>query len=89
MVTRAAFIFFTYHFSYYNVTRIRNMYSQNPNNATTFSNTKLIFQKQSFIILCGQSLPMRPKARVLALISVMPKLLCAEYQQLELPDARS
>ncbi len=27
-------------------------------------------------------LPMRPKARVLALISVMPKLLCALYQML-------
>ncbi len=32
-------------------------------------------------------LPMRPKARVLALISVIPKLLCAIYQQLELPNA--
>ncbi len=30
-------------------------------------------------------LPMRPKTRVLALISVIPKLLCAVYQQLELP----
>ncbi len=26
---------------------------------------------------------------MLALISVMPKLLCAVYQQLDLPDARS
>ncbi len=34
-------------------------------------------------------LPMRPKARVLALISVIPKLLCAVYQQLELPNALS
>jgi hypothetical protein len=32
-------------------------------------------------------LPMRPKARVLALISVIPKLLCAVYQQLELLNA--
>ncbi len=31
----------------------------------------------------------KKKARVLALNSVMPKLLCAVYQQLELPDARS
>ncbi len=30
-----------------------------------------------------------PKARVLELISVMPKLLCDVYQQLDLPDARS
>jgi hypothetical protein len=30
-------------------------------------------------------LPMRPEARVLTLVSVIPKLLCDEYQQLELP----
>jgi hypothetical protein len=35
------------------------------------------------IILCGPSLPMRSKARVLALISVMPKLISAVYQQLD------
>ncbi len=34
-------------------------------------------------------LPMRPKARVLALISVIHKLLCAVYHQLELPNALS
>ncbi len=34
-------------------------------------------------------LPMRPKARVLALISVIPKLLCALHQQLALPKALS
>ncbi len=32
---------------------------------------------------------MRPKAIVLALISVIPKLLCAVYQQLILPNALS
>ncbi len=89
MEPRATFVFFIYHFSYYTASRIRNMYSQNPNNATTLPNTKLIFLKQIFILLCGQSLPMRPKATELALISIMPKLLCAEYQQLELPDAGS
>ncbi len=31
-------------------------------------------------------LPKRPKARVLALISVVPKLLCAVYKQLDLPE---
>ncbi len=31
-------------------------------------------------------LPIRPKARVLGLISVMPKLLCAVYKQLDLPE---
>jgi len=35
------------------------------------------------IILCGPSLPIKPKARVLALISVMPKLISAVYQQLD------
>ncbi len=35
--------------------------------------------KQIFTIPCGPSLPMRPKARVLALISVMPKLISAVY----------
>jgi hypothetical protein len=45
------------------------LYSQNPKIATSLPNTK--------VILCGPSLPMRPKARVLALISVMPKILCA------------
>ncbi len=34
-------------------------------------------------------LPMRPKARMLALISVIPKQLCAVYQHLELPNALS
>jgi hypothetical protein len=37
----------------------------------------------NFIILCGPSLPMSPKARVVALISVMPKLISAVYQQLD------
>ncbi len=32
-------------------------------------------------------LPMRPKTRVLALISVIPKQLCAVYQHLKLPNA--
>jgi hypothetical protein len=52
--------------------RIRNIYSQNPNSATSLPNTKFIFPKQIFIIPCGPSLQMRPKARVLALISIMP-----------------
>ncbi len=55
----------------------------NPNSATTLPNTKFIFPKQIFVILCGPSLPMRPKARVLALISIMPKLISAVYQQLD------
>jgi hypothetical protein len=63
--------------------RITNIYSQNPNGATSLPNTKFIFPKQIFIIPCGPSLPMRPKARVLALISVMPKLISAVYQQLD------
>jgi hypothetical protein len=42
-------------------------------------NTKFIFPKQIFIIQCGPSLPMGPKARVLALISVMPILISAVY----------
>ncbi len=57
----------------YIVTRIRNMYSQNLNSATSILNTKFIFPNNSM----WSVLPMRPKARVLALISVMPKLLCA------------
>jgi hypothetical protein len=64
------------------VKRIPNIYSQNPNSATSLPNTQFIFPKQIFIILCGPSLPMRPKARVLALINVMPKLISAVYQQL-------
>ncbi len=31
-------------------------------------------------------LPMRPQARVLGLMSVMPRLLCAVYKQLDLPE---
>jgi hypothetical protein len=51
---------------------------------------RLLFQTpNSLIIQCGLSLPMSPKARVLALIIVIPKLLCAVYHQLELPDACS
>ncbi len=46
------------------VTRITNIYSQNPNSATSLPNTKFKFPKQIFIILCGPSLPMRPKATV-------------------------
>ncbi len=65
------------------VKRIPNIYSQNPNSATSLPNTQFIFPKQIFIILCGPSLPMRPNARVLALISVMPKFLSAVYQQLD------
>jgi len=64
---------------YCTLKRIRNIYSQNPNSATSLPNTKFIFPKQIFIIPCGPSLPMRPKARVLALISVMPKLISAVY----------
>ena len=56
---------------------------------TSLPNIKFIFPKQIFIILCGLSLPRRPKTRVLALICVMSKLQCAVCQQLELPDARS
>jgi hypothetical protein len=67
----------------YTLKRIRNIYSQNPNSTTLLPNTKFIFLKQIFIILCCPSLPMRPKARVLALISVMPKLISAVYQQLD------
>jgi hypothetical protein len=67
----------------YTLKRIRNIYSQNPNSATSLPNTKFIFPKQIFIILCGPSLLMRPKARVLALISVMPKRISAIYQQLD------
>ncbi len=53
--------------------RIRNIYSQNHNSATSLPSTKFIFPKQIFIIIpCGPSLPMSPKARVLALISIMP-----------------
>jgi hypothetical protein len=63
--------------------RIPNIYSQSPNSATSLPNTIFIFLKQIFIILCGPSLPMRPKARVLALISVMPKLISSVYQQLD------
>jgi hypothetical protein len=59
--------------------RIRNIYSKNPNRATSLPNIKFIFPKQIFIIPCGPFLPMRPKARVLALISVMPKLISAVY----------
>ncbi len=59
--------------------RIRNIYSQIPKSATSLPNTKFRFPKQIFIIPCGPSLPMRPKARVLALISVMPKLISAVY----------
>jgi hypothetical protein len=54
-----------------------------PHSATSLPNTKFIFPKQFFIILCGPSLPERPKARVLALISVMHKLISAVYQQLD------
>ena len=36
----------------YTVTRIPNIYSQNHNSATSLPNTKFIFQKQIFIILC-------------------------------------
>ncbi len=68
---------------YCTLKRIRNIYSQNPNSATSLPNTKFIFPKQIFIILCGPSLPMRPKARVLALMSVKPKLISAVYQQLD------
>ncbi len=68
------------------VTRIQNIYFQNPNWATSLPNTKFIFPKQIFILnICCLSLPMRQKALVLALISVMHKLLCAVYQQLALP----
>jgi hypothetical protein len=65
------------------ILRIPNIYSQNPNSATSLPNTKFIFLKLIFIILCGPSLPMRPKASVLALISVMPKLISSVYQQLD------
>ena len=71
------------HKCFHTLTRIQNIYSQNPISATSLPNTKFIFLKQIFIILCGPSLPMRPKARVLALISVMPKLISAVYQQLD------
>ncbi len=66
------------------VKRIPKIYFQNPNSATSLPNTKFIFPKQIFIILCGPSLPMRPKARVLALISVMPytSSWIARYTQL-------
>jgi hypothetical protein len=60
-----------YYTSMHTVTSIRNMYFQNPNSATSLPNTKFIIPKQIFIILCGLSLPMRPKARVLAQISVI------------------
>jgi hypothetical protein len=46
-------------------------------------------QQENFYNYIWSVLPMRPKARVLALISVIPKLLCDVYQQLELPDACS
>ncbi len=59
--------------------RIRNIYSQIPNRATSLPNTKFIFPKQIFRIPCGPSLPMRPKARVMALISVMSKLISSVY----------
>jgi hypothetical protein len=65
------------------VTRIPNIYSQNPNSTTSLPNTKFIFPKQIFIIPCGPSLKTRPKARVLALISIMPKLISVVYQQLD------
>jgi hypothetical protein len=68
---------------YCTVKRIPNIYSQKPNSPTSLPNTKFIFPKQCFIILCGPSLPMRLKARVLALISGMPKLISAVYQQLD------
>jgi hypothetical protein len=65
------------------VKRIPNIYSQNPNSVTSLPNTKFIFPKQIFIILCGPSLPMRPKDKLLALISVMLKLINAVYQHLD------
>ncbi len=63
------------------VMRVRNEYSHNPNRATLLPNTKFIFPKLIFIVLCGLYLPMRTKARVLALISFLPKLLgmCTEH----------
>ncbi len=46
-------------------------------------------QQENFYKYIWSVLPMRPMARVLALISVIPKLQCAVYQQLEFLDACS
>ncbi len=58
---------------YYTLKRILNIYSQNPNSATSLPNTKFIFPKQIFYTSMWSIFT--NETEVLALISVMPKLI--------------
>ena len=80
----------------YTVNNIHFIYSRKPNSAASlpkttfiFPITTFIFPKRIFIIPCVCVYTNEVEARVLELIGLLPKLLYAVYQRLELPDACS